>query len=161
MRKFGVISLVAVSALVLGTGIGRMSAAIPADTIGLVREVEPGDDRGGNGLGHDDIVVASPSAEPTLVATPEATADPTAKPTAKATADPTAKPTAKATADPTAKPTAKATADPTARPTATATAGASDDHGGDRDDDEPGDDHGGERDDDEPGDDHGGHGSDD
>ena len=147
MRKFGVISLVAVSALVLGTGIGRMSAAIPADTIGLVREVEPGDDRGNNDQGGDDVVVASPSAEPnaeaTVEPTAEATAAATADPTAKPTATATASPTAKATADPTAKPTAKATADPTARPTATATAEASDDHGGDRDDDEPGDDHGG------------------
>jgi hypothetical protein len=153
MRKIGTFTLIAVSALTIAAGFGRMTAAVPTDTIGLVREVEPGDDRDGNRSGSDDLLVATPSAEPTAAATSEPTADPTAA----ATADPTAAPTA--------APRSKPTAEPTAEPTATATSEPGDDNGG-HGEDEPGDDNGGHGEP-EPGDDNGGddgsggHGSDD
>jgi hypothetical protein len=142
MRKIGTFTLIAVSALTIAAGVGRMTAAVPSDTIGLVRELEPGDDRGGQGRGSDDLLVATPSAEPTAAATSEPTAEPTSEPTAEATSEPKSK----ATAEPTSEPTAKATAEP------------GDDKGG-HGEPEPGDDNGG--DDNGGDDDSGGHGSDD
>jgi hypothetical protein len=58
MRKIGTISLVAVSALALAAGITRASAPVATDTIQLVRQTEPGDDRG-QGRGSDDAIVTT------------------------------------------------------------------------------------------------------
>ena len=71
MRKIGTIGIVIVSGLAVATAFGRTAAAIPTDTIGLVRAVEAGDDNGGRGNGKDDLVV------------PTATAAPTSEPTAE------------------------------------------------------------------------------
>jgi hypothetical protein len=59
MRNIGTISLVAVSALALAAGVTRASAPVAGDTIQLVHEMEPGDDRGGHGRGSDDAVVTT------------------------------------------------------------------------------------------------------
>ena len=59
MRRIGMLSLVAISALAIASGFTR--AATPASTGGahLAREAQPGDDRGGNGgHGGDDIRLA-------------------------------------------------------------------------------------------------------
>ncbi|HEX5014206.1 MAG TPA: hypothetical protein VFV72_08610, partial [Candidatus Limnocylindrales bacterium] len=72
MRKIGTISAVVVGGLAIATAFGRTTAAIPNQTIGLVRAIEPGDDRGRHGQGKDDVVLPTATAEPT--------ADPTAEP---------------------------------------------------------------------------------
>jgi hypothetical protein len=64
MRKIGTFSLVAVSALALAAGITRASTPVATNAIQLVRETEPGDDRGGQGRGSDDAVVTSRELEP-------------------------------------------------------------------------------------------------
>ncbi len=64
MRKFGTITLVAVSALAITAGLSRTTAAIPADTVGLVRETQSADDRGTRGQGSDDLIVSNPTVEP-------------------------------------------------------------------------------------------------
>ena len=69
MRKIGTISVVVVSGLAIATAFGRTAAAIPTDTIGLVRAVEAGDDNGGHGRGKDDLVVAVPTASPSSQST--------------------------------------------------------------------------------------------
>jgi hypothetical protein len=71
MRKIGTIGVVIMSGLAVATAFGRTAAAIPTDTIGLVRTVEPGDDNGGQGRGKDDLVVAAPTAAPTAQPTAE------------------------------------------------------------------------------------------
>jgi hypothetical protein len=58
MRKIGTISLVAVSALALAAGITRASAPVATDTIQLVRQTEPGDDRA-QGHGSDDAILTT------------------------------------------------------------------------------------------------------
>ncbi|HEX5823183.1 MAG TPA: hypothetical protein VFY18_01880 [Candidatus Limnocylindrales bacterium] len=59
MRKIGTISLVAVSALALAAGVSRASTPVAAQPIELVREIQAGDDRGGQRLGSDDAIVTN------------------------------------------------------------------------------------------------------
>ena len=75
----------------------------------------------------DEVLLTTPTAEPTatVTPTPEPTAEPTAtvaptpEPTAEPTVTPTSEPTAEPTATPTPEPTAEPTATPTPKPTAT------------------------------------------
>jgi hypothetical protein len=66
MRKL-TISVAAVSALAIATGFGRTFSAPTASAMQLVREVQPGDDRGGlgHGRGADDTFVILPTPAPT------------------------------------------------------------------------------------------------